>query len=297
MKFSLVVLILCFCLNLISAFSWFNFRSNEQPKQVTSYRQGSTRQQNLLHNTTSVQDRTTIAANKNNANHSNPQSVLNQKQNDARNSIAVYRQANGNNTKSSIQTIPQNRSQGLANQQQYRAFDSPVIIRQTNHTIQNTTNPRVRPFLPTRKNNITVAPSAGRRILNQVPLLKSTAASKSNSSSVLRSNDQPIRSALTKAFLNSTKAGLLRSLTTTTRATENKGVPNRQSPLAEYYYRQRLRAFDPYKIENNTGQTNSSAQTAVRRQKREDDQNKGRSVTFNSMVYVRDASFNDKNLS
>jgi hypothetical protein len=258
MKFVLVVLILYFFINLISAFSWFNFRSNQELKQITDssstlrstfYSQPSVfQQQNQFRNVNSSLLRAIIASNKNNSNYLSRRRIVNQQQYQFRTTTIVQRQPDSINKKSS-QIIPQNRFRAIAYQQRQRSFNNPLNFRQFNRVINTTNNqivyPRFRPFLSTGKNNPTIVNPPDRRIFPSSSLTKPILAdSKPSNSANIKNNFQPFRPRLTfsQAIVTNTKTGLVRALTT--KATDhNTYSQNRQSLLADFYYQQRLREF------------------------------------------------------
>jgi len=203
-----------------------------------------------------------------------PQRTGNRRRHQFRNITAARRQADSINKKSS-QIVPQNRFQAIVYQQQHRSLNKPLVFRQANHAINNTNNPivhsRSRSRLPTGKNNPTDVSSANRGVFPPASLTKSFLAnSKPNSSSNLKTNIQSYRSrlAFAKAIVTSTKTGLFRAFTT--KATGNKGSRNRQHLLANFYYQQRLRAFDQGINKQNAARNHSNINTALKQRRRQD---------------------------
>ena len=282
MKFALVVLIFYLSISLISAFSLFNFLSDEPTTQVTNsvntYHSTSHRQQqNHLRNITSTQRHAIVVSNKTGANYSPLQRALNQRRYHLRNTTVVHRQADSVN-KNSTQLIHQN-----------RALNNSVPFHQANHTVKSTNNgivhPRFRSFLHAGKNNQTIVRPAGRRTSPQAALSKYVAAdnSKPTNSSIINNNIQPyrVRSAHAKQIVKGTGTSLLpQALTTNT--TGNNNSQNRQRIPTKSHQQQQSRTF------HNVASTRSYINSALKRRKRRNEANTPPSDGFNGMIFSRD---------
>jgi hypothetical protein len=300
MKIVLIVVILCFFINFISAFSWFNFRSNQQAEQITEssstrrsifqFRRAGFQQRNQWRNATNHLGQAFIASNKTKVNRSPLQRIVNRRRYQVQNTTAIQRQAYNINNNSS-QIVPQNRFQAIVYQQQHRSINNPLAVRQINRITNNTNNRvvhrRFRYSLATSKNNKTVINSANRHTFPPASLSKSIFAdSKSNNSSMTKNNIQPIQSRFLVA-----KTGLLQALTTKTNG--NNGSPNRQHLLADFYYQNKLKALYRRLYEENAARHHLHPNSALR--KRDNQSNSVQSDAYYPMVFVRAEPLNSGN--
>jgi hypothetical protein len=157
MKIIIAVLILCFSVNLITAFRWFNFGSDDQSKWIT--------------NSPTTRHRV-----------SHPQ-----RKNHVGNSINSHRQADSVNKKTSP-IVHTNRFRAIAYQQQHRALDNRV----NGNTNNRIFHPKFVHYRPAKKNNKTIITPTNQRVVSQGSLSKHIAAdSKPNSASINKNNIQP----------------------------------------------------------------------------------------------------------
>ncbi|CAF0719808.1 unnamed protein product [Adineta steineri] len=196
MKIVLILLILCFCVNLITAFSWFNFGSDEEPKPVTksvknyhsTVNSGKTKfyQQNQSRNNVSS---------KNNTNRSPLQQALMQRQ---------YLNRNITNNTQNGQIIYPYGSRGNIYQQQNRSLNNPMMFHQGNRVMNKTNNriinPKFHSYIQGGKNNNTIPNNGSRRILLQDSLVKSV----TNNSSIPTNKTQIFRARSTGIVSNHT---------------------------------------------------------------------------------------------
>jgi len=300
MKCVLVVVILYFFINLISAFSWFNFRSNQETKQITDssstdcstiHPQPSVfQQQNHFRNGNNSLLRAIIASNKNNRNYLSQQRIVNQQQYQFRTAAVVHGEADSINKKSS-QIIPRNRFQAIVYRQHHRSFNNSLTFPQFNRVINNQiVYPRFRPFLTTDKNKLTIVNPPKHRVFASSSLTKSVMAdAKPKNSSNIKQYVRPFRRRLkfSKATVTNTKIGLLPAFTT--KATDNNNYSeNRQRLLTDFYYQQRLREFYQHINQRNAPRAHLNIIAALRQRKRQNKQNNIPADGYYPIVLVRD---------
>ena len=297
MKIIFVVLIFCFSINSISSFSWFGFRSNQQVKQITDLsttthrstfqsRRYTFQQQNYIHNITNSRRPGIIPSNKNNTSYLSRQNINNQRRYQFRNTTAINRQADSIN-KNSSQLVPRNRFQAIVyQQQQYRSLNN-----QSNRVMNKTNNQRVNPrfhsfFLGNKTNRTVINPNT-RRGFSQAPFTKFILAdSKRNNSSNIKTNIQQLqlRSASAQASLDQIL---------TTKINNNKVSPDRRRLLDNFYNQQRLKAFYQRLNEQTASRTHSNMKTALRKRKRQNEQQNNSLDGIYSMINVRSETEND----